>query len=245
MHTSVSDNVFFNRHQWFLRKDLITSKKSNYGRPRSVVKSDTSVVVHLLLQDINNCDTVQFHNPARTAVVRFLGLLNFYLEASLVMFQGDYFRSTAELRIRACLAPVLGDFLLASCDRKRAPSLPCNHSTWIFCYVDDFLFIFEWYTSSKPQKQAQWTLRLLESTLTGSTLTAQHSSDDNLRFLDLMLTVPPKRMRCKYSACLSKNLLLLKSLIVKSPWRWLPIQLTGYRILPKSIRSASNYDLLN
>lgn len=142
-------------------------------------------------------------------------------------------------------AAELGDFLLAHCNKKLAPSLPCNQTTRVFRYVNDSLFIFEWSTSSKPQKQAHWTLRLFESNLAGSTLTAEEPSDDNLRFLDLMLTVPPKRMRCKYSPCLSKNLLLLKSLIVKSPWRWLPIQLTGYRILPKSIRSASNDDLLN
>lgn len=83
-------------------------------------------------EGIDNYGNVRFQNATGTAIGKFLGLLKFYFESSVVAFKGDYFVQDKGVCSGACLAPVLHDLLLARYDKKLAVSLVGNRTVRVF-----------------------------------------------------------------------------------------------------------------
>ncbi|CAN8020541.1 unnamed protein product, partial [Ixodes persulcatus] len=151
--------------------------------------------------------TTSFQNECGISEESFLELLQFYLSATVVAFEGKTYLQKKGICIGSCVAPVLCDIFLSQCDRAIANALPIGQVSRIFRYVDDYLVLL----TQRPADNEIQIFDTIQSTFfeKGQGLKFTHELPVNtvLQFLDLRLSFFEHHTCWKYAPRSKKGLL--------------------------------------
>lgn len=127
----------------------------------------------------------------------------FYLQSSCVSFEENLYIQRHGVWIGSCLAPILGDLLLARYDQQVNEGLGDTYVLKVFLFVDDFLILFKCDVSgdfdpvNKSAEKFSTVLHPLQ-------LTRELPCNGKISFLDTKITFEQKRVLA-FSSPLSKG----------------------------------------
>lgn len=144
-------------------------------------------MLHCVEESIDRFGSVAFQNACCVPVDGFLELLSFYLKSTYVQFEGVPHLQKQGVCIGSCIAPVLSDLFLASCDRNLSAGLEASNAVRVFRYVDDFLIVVNCEPDALERECAN-VLTVFREGLHPLDLTYELPVGGQLRFLDIRIT---------------------------------------------------------
>ena len=148
-----------------------------------------------------------FQNRCGITVDNFLGLLEFYLGATVVSFEDQFLLQKRGICIGSCVAPVLSEIFLAEVDEGLDRAMQGVNVLRTFRYVDDFLIILGKEQGVSLQQRVSVVLDAFINGGKGLTFTFETPVDNGLQFLDIFLNVCDKHVCWMYRPRVRKEFL--------------------------------------
>lgn len=150
---------------------------------------------------------VSFRNSAGVPADSFISLLEFYLQATFITFNDDYYIQRQGICTGSCVAPTLCNIFLAAIDRSLNHVFNNQGVLKAFRYVDDFLIVLSKQKTLTPTHSVNSILNLFKRYGKGLNFTHELPTNGTLQFLDLNLQLGLHHICWHYAPRAQKGLL--------------------------------------